>query len=147
MKTIGSFLILMALVVGAVPLFTDCQAQGNAMTLANGRSTPMICHWTAEAEIALAVPLLAVGGLMAFNRRRETLRALSILGIVLGVFVILLPTNLIGVCMSADMLCNMVMKPTLVFSGALITSASLVALMIIRKEDAESIATEGLGQA
>jgi len=147
MKTIGSFLILMALVVGAVPLFTDCQAQGNAMTLANGRSTPMICHWTAEAEIALAVPLLTVGGLMAFNRRRETLRALSILGIVLGVFVILLPTNLIGVCMSADMLCNMVMKPTLVFAGALITSASLVALMIIRKEDAESIATEGLGQA
>ena len=147
MKTIGSFLILMALVVGAVPLFTDCQAHGNAMTLANGRSTPMICHWTAEAEIALAVPLLAVGGLMAFNRRRETLRALSILGIVLGVFVILLPTNLIGVCMSADMLCNMVMKPTLVFAGALITSASLVALMIIRKEDAESMATEGLGQA
>jgi len=147
MKTIGSFLILMALVVGAVPLFTDCQAQGNAMTLANGRSTPMICHWTAEAEIALAVPLLTVGGLMAFNRRRETLRALSILGIVLGVFVILLPTNLIGVCMSADMLCNMVMKPTLVFAGALITSASLVALMIIRKEEAESMTTEGLGQA
>ena len=137
MKTFGSFLILMALVVGAVPLFTDCQAQGNAMTLTNGRSTPMICHWTAEAEIALAVPLLTVGGLTAFNRRRETLRTLSILGIVLGVFVILLPTNLIGICTVADMLCNMVMKPTLVLAGALITSASLVALMILRKENEE----------
>ncbi len=147
MKTIGSFLILMALVVGAVPLFTDCQAQGNAMTLANGRSTPMICHWTAEGEIALAVPMLTVGGLMAFNRRRETLRALSILGIILGVFVILLPANLIGVCLGPEMLCNMVMKPVLVFAGALTTSASLVALLILRKEEAEPLTTEGMGQA
>jgi hypothetical protein len=146
MKTIGSFLVIMALVVGAVPLFTDCSAQGKAMTLANGRTIPMICHWTAEAEIALAVPLLVVGGFMAFNRRRETLRALSILGIVLGVFVILLPTNLIGVCMGAEMLCNMVMKPTLVLAGALITSASLVALMVLRREEAERAATE-VGQA
>jgi hypothetical protein len=147
MKTVGVFLIFMGLIVGAVPLFTDCQAQGNAMTLANGRTVPMKCHWTALAEIALAVPLLAVGGLMAFSRRRETLRALSILGVLVGVFVVLLPTNLIGVCMSADMLCNMVMKPTLVFSGALIMSASLVALMILRKEEPEVAASEGMGRA
>jgi hypothetical protein len=147
MKTIGAFLILMALIAGVVPLFTDCQAQGKAMTLANGRTVPMKCHWTALAEIAMAAPLLVVGGLMAFNRRRETLRALSILGIVLGIFVILLPTNLIGVCMGAEMLCNMIMKPTLVLTGALITSASLVALMILRREQAEQVATEEVGQA
>ncbi len=147
MKTVGVFLIFMALIVGAVPLFTDCQAQGNALTLANGRTIPMICHWTAEAEIALAVPLLAVGGLMAFSRRRETLRALSILGVLVGVFVILLPTNLIGVCMGADMLCNMIMKPTLVFSGAMITAASVVALMITRSEEALAVASEGARDA
>jgi hypothetical protein len=117
------------------------------MTLANGRTTPMKCHWTAEAEIALAVTLLVVGGLLTFSRRRETLRALSIIGIVLGVFVVLLPTNLIGVCMGPDMLCNMVMKPTLVFSGALIASASAVAFMIIRREAAEAAATDQMGQA
>ena len=137
----------MALVVGAVPLFTDCQSQGKTMTLANGRTVPMKCHWTGRAEIAMAAPLLVVGGLMAYNRRRETLRALSILGIVSGVFIILLPTNLIGVCMGAEMLCNMAMRPTLVLTGALITSASLVALMILRREEAEVAATEGMGQA
>jgi hypothetical protein len=145
MKTIGSFLILMALIVGAVPLFTDCQAQGNALT--NGRTTPMICHWTAEAEIALAVILLVTGGLLTFSQRRETLRALSILGIVLGTFVILLPTNLIGVCVGPDMLCNMLMKPTLIFAGSLITAASAVALVSIRREEAEAATAEEVGQA
>jgi hypothetical protein len=145
MKTLGIFLIFMALVVGAVPLFTDCQAQGKAMTLANGRTTPMICHWTAEAEIALAVSLLAVGALLTFSRGRETLRALSIIGMVLGVFVILLPTNLIGVCLGPDMLCNMIMKPTLIFSGALITSASAVVFLIIRREAAEAAAIDQVG--
>jgi len=147
MKTLGAFLILLALIVGAVPLFTDCQSQGKALTLANGRTIPMKCHWTATAEIAMAVPLLVVGGLMTFNRRQETLRALSIVGIVLGVFVILLPTNLIGVCMNPDMLCNSVMKPTLILAGALITAASLVVLIILRKEEPEVAATEGMRPA
>jgi hypothetical protein len=136
MKTVGLFLILMALVVGAVPLLTDCQAQGNALTLANGKTLPMICHWTAEAEIAMALPLLLVGSLMVFSHRRETLRALAMVGIALGVFIILLPTNLIGVCAGPEMLCNMVMKPTLVFAGSLTTTASLVAWMITRREEA-----------
>jgi hypothetical protein len=107
----------------------------------------MKCHWTALAEIAMAVPLLVVGGLIAFNQRRETLRALSIVGAVLGIYVIMLPTQLIGVCMSADMLCNMVMKPTLILTGALITSGSLVAFMILRREETEQVATEEVGQA
>ncbi len=142
MKTIGAFLILMALIVGAVPLFTDCQSQGKVLTLANGRTVSMKCHWTALAETAMAVPLLVVGGLMAFYRRRETLRALSILGIVLGAFVILLPTNLIGVCMNPDMKCNMIMKPTLVISGALVIAASAVVLLTLWREKAEATASQ-----
>jgi hypothetical protein len=141
-KTVGSFLIVMALVVGAVPLFTDCQVQGNMMTLANGNTVPMKCHWTALGEMAMAVPLLAVGGLMAFNRQRETLRALSIVGVVLGIFIIMLPTQLIGVCMNPDMLCNMVMRPTLVFAGSLVTAASVVAFMIVRREEMQPAPVE-----
>ena len=135
MKTVGFFLMLMALVVGIVPLFTDCNAQGHMMTLANGNTVPMKCHWTALGEVAMAVPLLAVGGLMAFNRRRETLRALSIVGTMLGIFIVMLPTQLIGVCPNPDMLCNMVMRPTLVFAGSLVTAASMVAFMIVRREE------------
>jgi hypothetical protein len=90
----------------------------------------MKCHWTAMAAPAVAVPLLIVGGLMFFSRRRETLLALSLLGAVLGVFAILLPTYLIGVCASDEMLCNIEMKPTMIFSGAVTLGAGLVGLVL-----------------
>jgi hypothetical protein len=130
MKVIASILIVLALVIAVVPQFTDCQSQGRALTLQSGKTVPMKCHWTGQAEIVVGGPLLILGGLMFANRRRGTLRSLSILGIVLGVFAVLLPTALIGVCASADMLCNSVMKPTLIFSGSLVTIASLVGLIL-----------------
>ena len=42
------------------------------------------------------------------------LLSLSILGLAFGAFLILLPTALIGVCANPDMICNSVMKPTLI---------------------------------
>jgi hypothetical protein len=135
MKIIASIFIIFALVVGIVPQFTDCQSQGRAIELANGRTIPMKCHWTGEAEIAVAGPLLLVGGLMWFVKRRESLRVLSILGLALGAFAILLPTALIGVCASADMLCNSVMKPTLIFGGTVVGAASLIGFALASKAE------------
>jgi hypothetical protein len=129
MKIIAGLMILLALATGILPLFTDCQSQGRALTLADGRSIPMKCHWTGIAEIALAVPLLVTGLLMASSKRRETLRTLAVLGGVLGVFVILLPTVLIGVCANGDMICNSIMRPALILGGGLIVALSLVGLV------------------
>jgi hypothetical protein len=93
----------------------------------------MKCHWTAMAAPVVAVPLLMVGGLMFFSRRRETLLALSLLGAVSGIFAILLPTYLIGVCASDEMLCNIELKPTMIFSGAVTLGAGLVGLVLAGK--------------
>lgn len=129
MKALGILIILLALVIGIVPQFTDCQAQGRALTLDSGRQIPMKCHWTARAEMAVGGPLLIVGGLLTRSKRKESLRNLSILGIALGAFAILLPTSLIGVCMSDEMLCNILMKPTLIFGGTLTIATSLITLV------------------
>lgn len=126
MKVVAGLLILFSLLIGIAPQFTDCQSQGRSIELANGRTIPMKCHWTGQAEIVVAGPMLAVGGFMGFNKRKESLRALSILGIILGVFAVLIPTYLIGVCASFEMLCNSLMKPILIFSGVLVSVASLV---------------------
>ena len=88
----------------------------------------MKCHWAGVAELGLAVPLLVTGVLMTTSRRRETLRNLSLIGAILGVFVILLPTKLIGVCSNPEMICNSVMKPTLILMGSLAIALSLVGL-------------------
>jgi hypothetical protein len=128
MKIIGVVLILLALVIGIAPMFTDCQSQGMAITLANGKTIPMKCHWTGTAELAVALPLLVVGILDITNKSAAAHRSLAVIGVVLGVVVCLLPTVLIGVCSNPEMLCNSLMRPLLILSGILVIVANLVAL-------------------
>lgn len=135
MKIIAGILVVLALVSAIVPQFADCQSQGRAIELADGRTIPMKCHWTAEASIATGVPLALIGGLLFISKRRETQRVLVFLGAVLGLFLILLPTVLIGVCASADMICNSLMKPTLLFTGiATMVTCGIALIMLMRTE-------------
>ncbi len=128
-KAVAATLVALALVVGIVPRFTDCQAQGHAIALPGGKTIPMKCHWTAAAELAVAAPLLVVGVLLALARRRESRRALAALGLVEGGLAVLLPTALVGVCSNPEMLCSSVMKPTLILAGVLAAAASVAALL------------------
>jgi hypothetical protein len=146
MKVIAAILIVLALVIGIVPQFTDCLSQGSAIELANGMRLPMRCHWTRQAEVAVAMPLGAVGLLMLFSRRRQTLRALLVVGIVLGVAAILLPAYLIGVCASDEMICSMLMKPTLLFAGVLTVATSLVGLVYLRGPGQDTLEGSGMEQ-
>ncbi|MEJ2210495.1 MAG: DUF4418 family protein [Anaerolineae bacterium] len=132
MKAIGGILVVLALVLGIVPLFSDCHSQGSDITLANGATIPMKCHWTGRAELAVAGPLLFVGGLATVSRRKRVLRTGMAFGLILGTFALLLPTTLIGVCENPEMICNMVMKPTLIFAGLLAGGASLAGLVYLR---------------
>jgi len=136
MKLIGILMVVLALVVGIVPMFTDCESQGRMLTLADGRQISMKCHWTARAELALAVPLAAVGGIELFSKKKESKVILSLLGVVLGILIILLPTALIGVCGNPEMICNMFMKPALILGGSIVSGLSLISLFqsISKKE-------------
>ena len=147
MKAIGAILVILALVIGIVPQFTDCLAQGKAITLPNGNTMPMKCHWTRQAEVAVALPLLAVGVLMILSRRKATQRALAVVGIALGAAAILIPAYLIGVCASDEMICSMLMKPTLLFAGALTVAVNGIALVYLRGPDEEPAYPGELGTA
>jgi len=127
-KTMGILMIVLALVIAIVPIFTDCLANGRSLTTADGRSVPMKCHWTALAEIGLAVPLALVGVFNLTSKRKETFCTLNLIGLALGALVVLFPTVLIGVCANSSMPCNMIEKPALILSGILVMGASLVTL-------------------
>lgn len=146
MKAAAVIMILLAVVIGILPQFTDCESQGRNLTLANGREIPMKCHWTARAEIGLAIPLLYTGMLMTTTRSKETLRNLSLVGAMLGAFVIMLPTVLVGVCGNPDMICNSLMKPSLILSGALVIGLSLFGVVrtFSKKEDEVGSSKAGL---
>ena len=96
----------------------------------------MRCHWTRQAEVAVALPLGIVGILILVSRRRPALRALLLVGMALGAAAILLPAYLIGVCASADMICNLLMKPTLLFAGILTIATCLAGVVYLRGEGA-----------
>jgi len=136
MKYLGLFILGLALVIGILPMVTECST---VMKLANGMTTPMKCHWTAIAELGMSIPLAALGGLLFFGKRKETRQSLSILGAVLGVFVVLFPTTLIGVCASNMMACRNLMLPSLVLSGILVVAAC-VALFVSSFRMSEPVA-------
>jgi hypothetical protein len=139
MKIAAALLVVIALAVAVVPMFTDCQSQGRAITLANGSTVAMKCHWSGVAELALAAPLLFVGLATFVSKRKETRRVLAMLGLVIGAMVVAVPTVLVGVCASADMLCNSIMRPTLVLAGILVMVISAVSWAMAER------ATEGVG--
>ena len=129
MKIVAALIVILALVIAIVPQVTDCHSQGKVLTTSTGAKVEMKCHWTAMAEIALALPLMVVGGLMALSRRQESRRNLGIMGTVLGALVVATPTVLIGVCANNMMLCKSIMQPTLILLGTVVAALSLATLV------------------
>ncbi len=127
MKIIAIVLMLSALVLIFVPSFYTCAAYGKAIQLPSGKSIPMKCLWTARGEIGMGVLLVAVGLFLFISRKLESRRFLSILGLILGSFIILFPTVLIGVCINPDMPCVVVMKPILLLIGIITGMLGVVA--------------------
>jgi hypothetical protein len=82
----------------------------------------MKCHWTSMAMIGLGIPLVGIGTLLGFSKRRESRRNLGIMAALLGLSAILVPTTLIGVCANPDMICNSVMRPTLILTGTIVAA-------------------------
>lgn len=121
----GITLMVLALAIAVVPAFTDCQSQGSALTLASGKMVPMKCHWTGIAEIAVGIPLLAVGAMMIAARRKESLLFLGATGGILGIFAVLLPNTLIGVCQTPTMICHTTMLPALTVLGSMVIAGNI----------------------
>ncbi len=132
-KFFGIFLVVLAVGLAVLPRFTDCQSQGKAIALANGKTVPMKCHWTGVAELATAAPLAVVGVMMVTTKRRVSLTHLSVLGVVLGGVAVALPSKLIGVCATPTMLCHSVMSPGLTVGGSLAIATGIVGIVLARK--------------
>ena len=116
---IASLIIIAALAIIIVPQFTNCESgKDNAATKSTtiikvgsvstasyasmsstmGGAEPaaalpyrmMKCFWSARAELIAGIPLLALGALLLFARRKETTRVLGVLTILAGVLTIVI---------------------------------------------------------
>jgi len=86
----------------------------------------MKCNYTADAEMALALPIL-IEGLVLVIGRKESQFGLALVGAALGISVILVAYVLIGVCSSTMMTmdCITIMKPSLLVLGLLLILANI----------------------
>ena len=132
-KIMGGLLVVLGLVIGIVPVFTDCLSQGRQLTSTTGMLVPMKCHWTAVASIGVGIIIGLVGIFSLLSKRNETFRTLSGMGGAGGALAIAFPTVLIGVCANPMMYCNMIEKPTLILGGILTIAACAVIFGVSRK--------------
>ena len=116
-KIIAVLLIIMGVFIAAGPwtIFPVCE---------NGDST-MICHYTAEAEIIVGslVVLLAVP--LMLTKRAESYIIIGLVEAALGVWTILVPMVLFGLCKSTFMECRTIGGPALTLWGVIIILLSL----------------------
>ena len=158
MKVLAVLIFILGLAVIIVPQFTNCEyGKDNPETLnmqtsdaavaeyasmgemeaetvaAESTGVPyraMKCLWSARAEIIAGVPIIVLGALLLFSRRKETIRVIGILTAVMGVLTILIPTSFIGTCMNPDMVCNTEMKPTLLIAGGLTVALGIAVVVL-----------------
>ena len=138
MKIIGVILVILALCAIIIPQLQTCQYHGKAIRCTEPpRTIPMKCLYSARAEIPMGVILAFVGGFLFFSKQKETRMMLSILGVLSGLFIILLvagkglpPEPFIGVCKKPDMPCVTVMQPACYAIGIITIVTSLVALAL-----------------
>ena len=110
MKVLAVLIIIVALVIIIVPQFTNCESGKDQPATLNMQTSDagvveyastvamegtaesaavpyrmMKCFWSARAEIVAGVPLVALGALLFFARRKETIRVIGILTALIGV--------------------------------------------------------------
>ena len=76
------------------------------------------------------VPLIVLGALLLFARRKETFRVIGILTALFGVLTILIPTTFVGTCANPAMVCNTEMKPTLLVAGGITVALGIAVLVL-----------------
>jgi hypothetical protein len=132
-KVLGIALIILAIASAIIPMFTDCESQGLQITMANGKTTPMKCHWSGIGELATAIPLAAIGVMMVLAKRKETLTYLSVFGIVVAGVMVAIPNWMIGVCATPTHTCVTIMRPLLTTFSSLAVVASIVGLVMSQR--------------
>jgi hypothetical protein len=159
-RVIGVALVVLALVAAIVSSLYNCEAhnQNNSVATATtmmggvtattrgmGSSTPatmggavgaskavtghMPCYYSAKTAVLVAIPLGVLGLLLLVSRRRETTRLLAVMGIVLGAVTMAVPV-VVGTCGLVTMICNEVMKPTLLLVGGVAVVLSVILLVL-----------------
>lgn len=121
----GIYVLLgILLIAGLNTLFKPCESE-----------MKMACNYTANVGIYLGV-IFIISGIILYFFNGKTRAGIALIQIILGVFTILLPVTIVGVCKNSDMMCNIGIKPfLLIIGGIIVLVSSGNAIYLLRKEE------------
>jgi len=137
-KIVGAITVILGIIVAIAPHYIApvCAYHGKvikATVMGKEMTILMKCSWTANAEVALGALIVVVGILLIASRQAETRMMLNVNALVLGIFVMLLPTYLIGVCVTETMPCRIATLPALLALGVVVIIVAIVGIVVARR--------------
>lgn len=87
------------LAIGAMRIWAP--VCNETLELADGRQVPMGCHYADKAGMVLAIMIVLVSVLIIMSNTNS--KSLFIVNLALGIFMILIFTTIIGVCMRSQL--------------------------------------------
>jgi hypothetical protein len=123
-RALAAVEILIAVAAVVVPwlVFPVCEGHGH-------------CHYSFMAEIGIASIAAVSGAATALSSGVEAPRMLSVVSAVCGVFMILIPSALIGVCETPMMACHYGDMPVWNLLGGLLVIVSIAVFFAAKEED------------
>ena len=94
----------------------------------------MHCHYSFLAETGVASAIIAASACMFVSKRAESARLLGVVSAVCGVFAVLFPSYLIGVCASPMMACHYGLLPVWNLAGGFVVLFSIIIIFVSREE-------------
>jgi len=94
----------------------------------------MHCYDSYMGELGMAAVVFLSAGMSILSKGMEASRMLSVVSAVAGVFIILLPSSLIGVCANPKMPCHYGLMPVWNLVGVGVVILSAVMFFVAREE-------------
>ncbi len=116
------------------------EAASEDITIGEGgaMSKPMACHYTAVTELYIGIGIVVAGVLLIALKKKLVRAWLSVFLGLAGIFELLVPTVLIGVCGSTKMSCHVLTLPALIiFSSVVIAFGVLNAIHLFSQSKKE----------
>lgn len=109
-------------------IFPVCEIPGGSHGLKEPASmiTPMICHWTARAELGAGLVIAFQGLLLILFSGSQIRFGLNAAIGLNGILALLLPSVLIGVCGNTRMNCRSLTLPALVIFSTFVIAGSVI---------------------
>ena len=107
-------------------LIKDVDQAENIKMVCSLSSTPMKCWYTARVETVLGALILLSGLALFIEKSVASLKVPGIIVTGLGLSVVLIPTNITGICDITSATCNIVTKPALILLGFVVVIIGLL---------------------